>query len=99
RVASLDRSRQPDAGRLALLRHDRPGEGHHEVHRRLPGVSAVPGRAQVEPVTTRAAVLGSPVAHSLSPVLHRAAYTHLGLTGWQYDAHEVEDARLAGLLH
>ena len=27
----------------------------------------------------RAAVLGSPIAHSLSPVLHRAAYAHLGL--------------------
>ena len=26
-------------------------------------------------------VLGSPIAHSLSPVLHRAAYAHLGLTG------------------
>ncbi|MGE3257683.1 MAG: shikimate dehydrogenase, partial [Pseudonocardia sp.] len=30
----------------------------------------------------RAAVLGSPIAHSLSPVLHRAAYAELGLDGW-----------------
>ena len=29
----------------------------------------------------RAAVLGSPIAHSLSPVLHRAAYAALGLSG------------------
>jgi shikimate dehydrogenase len=36
----------------------------------------------------RAAVLGSPVAHSLSPVLHRAAYAALGLD-WTYDALEV----------
>ncbi|MCW2598534.1 MAG: shikimate-5-dehydrogenase [Frankiales bacterium] len=36
----------------------------------------------------RAAVLGSPVAHSLSPALHRAAYTALGLD-WTYDAVEV----------
>lgn len=35
-----------------------------------------------------AAVLGSPIAHSLSPVLHRAAYAQLGLTGWSYDAIE-----------
>ena len=28
----------------------------------------------------RAAVIGSPVAHSLSPVLHRAAYADLGLS-------------------
>ena len=33
----------------------------------------------------RAAVLGRPVAHSLSPVLHRAAYAALGLTDWRYD--------------
>jgi shikimate dehydrogenase len=36
-------------------------------------------------------VLGSPVAHSLSPVLHRAAYRSLAL-GWVYDAVEVGDA-------
>ena len=27
----------------------------------------------------KAAVLGSPIAHSLSPALHRAAYAELGL--------------------
>jgi shikimate dehydrogenase len=37
----------------------------------------------------RAAVLGRPVAHSLSPVLHRAAYAALGLTDWTYDALDV----------
>ncbi len=36
----------------------------------------------------RAAVLGRPIAHSLSPVLHRAAYAALGLD-WTYDAVEV----------
>ncbi len=34
----------------------------------------------------RAAVLGRPVGHSLSPLLHRAAHAALGLTGWTYDA-------------
>ena len=43
-------------------------------------------------------MLGSPVAHSLSPVLHRAAYDHLGLTDWSYDAVEVDEAGLAGFL-
>lgn len=37
----------------------------------------------------RAAVLGSPIAHSLSPVLHRAAYASLGLTDITYDRVEV----------
>ena len=39
--------------------------------------------------TRRAAVLGHPIAHSLSPVIHRAAYSALGLP-WQYDAIDVE---------
>ncbi|MSW66848.1 MAG: shikimate dehydrogenase, partial [Actinobacteria bacterium] len=33
----------------------------------------------------QAAVLGSPISHSLSPVLHRAAYAALGLD-WRYNA-------------
>ena len=44
----------------------------------------------------RAAVLGSPVAHSLSPVLHNAGYRTLGLTGWTYAAHELGEPELAG---
>lgn len=35
-----------------------------------------------------AGVLGSPIAHSLSPVLHRAAYQHLQLDDWSYQAIE-----------
>ncbi len=46
----------------------------------------------------RAAVLGSPIAHSLSPVLHRAAYEELGLTGWSYDRFEIDEAALPGFL-
>jgi shikimate dehydrogenase len=39
-------------------------------------------------------VLGRPIAHSLSPVLHRAAYRELGLD-WTYDAVEVGSDALA----
>ena len=46
----------------------------------------------------RAAVLGQPIAHSLSPVLHRAAYLACGLTDWRYDAFEVGEADLAAFL-
>jgi shikimate dehydrogenase len=42
----------------------------------------------------RAAVLGSPISHSLSPVLHRAAYRALGLD-WLYTAEEVAADGLA----
>ncbi len=42
----------------------------------------------------RAAVLGSPVTHSLSPVLHTAAYRALGLDGWTYDRYDCDGAGL-----
>ncbi|MEV0951229.1 shikimate dehydrogenase [Promicromonospora sp. NPDC050249] len=48
--------------------------------------------------TRRAAVLGHPVAHSLSPVLHGAAYRALGLDGWQYGVHDVTEGALEGFL-
>ena len=46
----------------------------------------------------RAAVLGSPVRHSLSPVLHTAAYAALGLDDWAYTAVECDEAGLAGFV-
>lgn len=45
----------------------------------------------------RCAVLGDPVAHSLSPTLHRAAYAAVGLD-WTYDAHQVPAGGLAGFV-
>ncbi len=44
----------------------------------------------------KAAVLGKPIAHSLSPALHRAAYAALGLTDWTYDLVECDERGLAG---
>ncbi|OCC08892.1 shikimate dehydrogenase [Streptomyces sp. PTY087I2] len=49
-------------------------------------------------IRRRAAVLGSPIAHSLSPVLHRAAYAELGLEHWSYDRFEVDEAALPGFI-
>ncbi|MEU5045470.1 shikimate dehydrogenase [Streptomyces griseorubiginosus] len=46
----------------------------------------------------RAAVLGKPIAHSLSPVLHRAAYEELGLADWSYDRFELDEAALPGFV-
>jgi shikimate dehydrogenase len=45
-----------------------------------------------------AAVLGKPIEHSLSPVLHGAAYAALGLTGWTYDRLECDADALPGLV-
>ena len=41
----------------------------------------------------RAAVLGSPISHSLSPAIHNAAYLALGIEG-KYDAVEVKSGEL-----
>ncbi len=47
----------------------------------------------------RAAVLGSPIKQSLSPVLHTAAYAALGLdSGWRYDCFECTEEGLAEFL-
>ncbi|MGB3437841.1 MAG: shikimate dehydrogenase, partial [Actinophytocola sp.] len=45
----------------------------------------------------RAAVVGKPVAHSLSPVLHGAAYEALGLP-WTYTRLEASAAELPALV-
>ncbi|MGQ0837419.1 shikimate dehydrogenase [Actinokineospora sp.] len=50
------------------------------------------------PIERRAAVLGSPVDHSLSPVLHSAAYAALGLAGWTYTRLDCDEPRLPGLV-
>lgn len=41
----------------------------------------------------RAAVLGHPISHSMSPVLHRTAYLALGLP-WSYDSIDMREADL-----
>ena len=46
----------------------------------------------------KAAVLGSPIAHSLSPALHRAAYAELRLDDWTYEAVECEEAALTAFV-
>ena len=53
--------------------------------------------ASVRP-RTRCAVLGSPIAHSLSPALHTAAYRYLGLDDWEYCRFEVTESGLADFL-
>ena len=49
------------------------------------------------PGPRRCGVLGDPIDHSLSPVLHRAGYTALGLD-WTYDVQRVPAGGLARLV-
>ena len=52
----------------------------------------------VDQTVRRAAVLGSPIKHSLSPVLHGAAYQALDLHGWHYDKIECDEPGLPRLV-
>ena len=77
-------------GRLRLLRDDRQGRARRCSPPTTTSSSTRRTRRRRRASTDRlrrAAVLGSPVAHSLSPALHRAAYAALGLA-WTYDAVE-----------
>lgn len=57
------------------------------------------GRASAASIAPRRlAVLGSPIAHSKSPALHRAAYDRLGLSDWTYERAEVGEGGLAAFL-
>ena len=47
----------------------------------------------------RCAVLGDPISHSLSPLLHGSAYAALGLDGWHYDRVRVDIDGLADFIH
>jgi shikimate dehydrogenase len=46
-------------------------------------------RARCGPGATLVGVIGSPISHSLSPLLHNAAFEALGLAGWRSFAFEV----------
>ncbi len=46
----------------------------------------------------RAAVLGKPIGHSLSPVIHNAGYAAAGLANWAYTAIECAEAELPALI-
>ncbi|MDT5073848.1 MAG: shikimate dehydrogenase, partial [Mycobacterium sp.] len=49
-------------------------------------------------MTRKAAVLGSPIAHSRSPQLHLAAYRALGLVDWTYERIECTGDELPSLV-
>lgn len=56
------------------------------------------GPPVTQPNYPQALVVGSPIGHSLSPVLHRAGYRAAGLDHWSYDRVECSAEEFAGLL-
>src|SRR5699024_1719889 len=91
---------QPGGRSVDLLVHGQPrhrGDALHRQLRRAPGErgpAAPVGGGERRVSGRRAAVLGHPISHSLSPVLHRAAYQALGLDDWSYDAVDVTEEEL-----
>jgi shikimate dehydrogenase len=55
-----------------------------------PPLSIEQARAEVGPDATLVGVIGSPVAHSLSPLLHNTAFAALGLDSWRSFAFDVD---------
>lgn len=51
------------------------------------------------PYLRRAYVLGHPIAHSLSPALHRAAYAYLGEANLEYDRRDTLPEDLPTIMH
>ena len=49
-------------------------------------------------MTAWAGVIGSPISHSLSPVIHRAAWGQLGIDGWEYRLCEVDEGTLPAFI-
>jgi shikimate dehydrogenase len=49
-------------------------------------------------VLNRAAVLGLPVSHSLSPAMHTAGYAAAGLDAWRYTAVDCAEGELAAFV-
>ena len=85
------RGRPPGARRLPLLRA-RPRHQEARVLLERRRVQRVPRLARLRAalVTTRVALLGHPVSHSLSPRMQNAAFAAVGLD-WSYTAIDTED--------
>jgi shikimate dehydrogenase len=67
------------------------------VPARAPAKSKASKPRAAKAPTRRLAVLGSPIGHSRSPELHRAAYSALGLD-WSYEAVDVTEDALPGFI-
>src|SRR5262249_10280984 len=92
----LDRGRRASGeGRLPLLRAQ-AGSRASLLHGELPGVPGLPREARVRMIgaeTRLGALLGHPVAHSLSPRMQNAAFAARALD-WAYVALDVPQERL-----
>src|SRR5512144_707506 len=75
-----------------------PGRCNGRLHRtdrvRYSAPPPMQSITQIKPSTQVCAVIGNPVAHSMSPAIHNRAFAELGLD-YVYVAFRVEDVRAA----
>lgn len=80
------------------------GVVQHRIHdgcagKRVRTLIDIPDSFGAPTAANQCAVLGKPIAHSLSPVLHQAAYRALGIQdSWSYHRYEVGEDALGGFL-
>ncbi|MEN0083933.1 MAG: shikimate dehydrogenase [Leifsonia sp.] len=102
-LVEAEREREAEEAALAeaeeALEREEPKDAEPVAEPEPPAAKPAPKAKTAKPRKTaapsrRLAVLGSPIQHSQSPALHRAAYEALGLD-WSYEAVEVTEDGLA----
>ncbi|MFF1572166.1 shikimate dehydrogenase [Leifsonia sp. NPDC058292] len=98
RRAEAEEAAVEDAELAAELEEPADPEPDHPEPLPEPAATTSPAKPKQAKKTKqparKLAVLGSPIGHSKSPALHRAAYKKLGLP-WQYETADVTGDRLA----
>lgn len=61
-------------------------------------INSEPQQPHSQTSKRRAAVIGSPIDHSLSPLLHNTGYKAAGLDNWEFTRFEVKEAEVANFL-
>ncbi|MCH7705825.1 MAG: zinc-binding dehydrogenase, partial [Chloroflexi bacterium] len=86
----------PGYHRLSLLRLEcrRRISHFHQQLRRFPDRQGAGEGRRIASLSLRLAILGSPVSHSLSPVIQRAALDFAGIEG-TYERRDVDEAGVA----
>lgn len=100
----VEAEREVEAEEAAIAEAERAADEEEPLDEEEPAEEPAPEEEPAEPApapastaSRRLAVLGSPIGHSKSPALHRAAYAALGLD-WSYDQLDVSEAGLSAFL-
>src|SRR5665213_2310866 len=97
-AALVEAGREAEAEEVVIAEAELAAEIEEpEEEAPAPAVAKAKPAKKVKTPARKLAVLGSPIGHSKSPLLHRAAYRALGLD-WVYDTADVSEETLADFL-